>query len=211
MPAAPDPEVFILANLPLAPVPGIDAITLHTAHPGSGLRRLLGDDAPAPYWAYAWAGGLVLCQHLRAHPETVTGKRVLDLGSGSGLVGIMAMKAGAAAVMAVDIDPHAAIAAHLNARANDVALRIVCADLTPDEPPEVDIVLVGDLFYDAAASKKVSAFLARCVSAGITVLVGDPGRAHLPYPHLRKIAHYRVADFGSAQVEETSTVFAFVL
>ena len=50
---------------------------------------------PPPYWAFAWAGGQALARYILDGPELVTGKRVLDLGSGCGLVSIAAMKAGA--------------------------------------------------------------------------------------------------------------------
>ncbi|MCP6060149.1 50S ribosomal protein L11 methyltransferase, partial [Klebsiella pneumoniae] len=60
---------------------------------------------PPPFWAFAWAGGQALARHVLDHPETVAGRKVLDFASGSGLVGIAAMKAGAASVTCADIDP----------------------------------------------------------------------------------------------------------
>ena len=75
-------------------------------------------DAPLPYWAFAWGGGLAIAHYLRDHPEAVAGRRVFDLASGSGLVAIAAMDAGASAVDAADIDPFAVVAIGLNARAN---------------------------------------------------------------------------------------------
>ncbi|HET9160117.1 MAG TPA: 50S ribosomal protein L11 methyltransferase, partial [Caulobacteraceae bacterium] len=88
-------------------------VRLYTGHPGSGLARLTTEDAEAepPYWAYPWGGGLVLARHILDHPETVTDLRVIDLGCGGGLVAIAAAKAGAASVLAVDIDPFAIAAA----------------------------------------------------------------------------------------------------
>ena len=47
-----------------------------------------------PYWAFAWAAGQGLAQHILLNPELVAGKRVLDFGCGSGIVGIAAAKAG---------------------------------------------------------------------------------------------------------------------
>ena len=87
-------RAFIEANLPLLGAPGVGEIMIHTATPQSGLRRLV--TGRNPYWAWCWAGGLALARHVLAHPDLVAGLRVLDLGSGSGLVAIAAAKAGAA-------------------------------------------------------------------------------------------------------------------
>ena len=74
---------------------------------------------------------------------------------------------------------------------------------------QVDVVLVGDLFYAPELAVRVSAFLARCVAAGVTVLVGDPYRAHLPLGALEVVAEYEVADFGEA-AGRRSGVFRFL-
>jgi predicted nicotinamide N-methyase len=194
-----DPLTFIPANLHLLPAPSLPDILLYAAHPKSGLRRLAGNGhTEPPYWAYHWAGGTVLAQHVLSHPEIVRDRRVLDLGTGSGLVAITAAQAGATAVAAVDIDPNAAAAARLNAAANGVAIDIACADLLDGDVPDVDLILVGDLFYDALLALRVMAFLDRCRAASIAVLIGDPGRAPLPRERLVLVAEYAVADFGDA-------------
>jgi predicted nicotinamide N-methyase len=193
-------EDFIRRNLPLRPVPGLPDIVLHTAHPGSGLRRLPGAGA-APYWAWPWAGGLVLARHFRAHPELVRGRRLLDLGAGSGLVGIAAMQAGARSVLAAEIDANGIAALTLNAKANNVALTPVAGDALAGPVPDVDLVVAGDVYYDEALASRVTAFLERCLAAGIDVLVGDPGRAHLPVARLLLVGEHAVADFGGGDRE----------
>jgi predicted nicotinamide N-methyase len=199
----PDPAAFIRARLPVKPVATIPEIRLHQADPSSGLHRL-GSKAP-PYWAWPWAGGLTLARFLLERPETVAGRRVLDLGAGSGLVAIAAASAGAATVMAAEIDPHALAALRLNAGLNDAAVEVIDRDLTGSQPPDVDLVLVGDLFYDPRLARRVTRFLDRCLDAGIDVLVGDVGRAHLPRDRLREVARYDVPDFGEAR---PGTVFS---
>jgi len=209
--AAPDPAAFIAANLPLTELPGLDGIRLHVARPGSRLSRLLGEGGAGepPYWAYPWAGGLVLARYILDRPEIVRGRRVLDLGAGSGLVAIAAMKAGAKSALAAEIDRNGLAAIPLNAAANGVALTATGEDLTRGGPPDVDIVLVGDLFYAPDLAQRVTAFLDRCITAGLEVLVGDPERAHLPHARLRRIAEYDVPDFGSPRPAGPSAVFAF--
>jgi len=157
-------RAFIAANLPVRPAPGLPEILIHTATPQSGLRRLAA--GRNPYWAWCWAGGLALARHVLAYPETVTGLRVLDLGSGSGLIAIAAGKVGAAHVLAVDNDPDAVAAAEANAAANGVTIAALCADVLDTEPPDVDVVLVGDLFYDRSVARRVTGFLERCAECG---------------------------------------------
>jgi len=185
---------------------------LYTAHPGSGLRRLVvGYDGQAPYWAYPWAGGIALARFVLDRPAIVTGLRVLDLGAGSGLVAIAAAKADAAEVIAAETDFHGLAAIHLNAAANAVAVRALGEDVISGEPPAVDLVLAGDVFYDADLAIRVEAFLDRCMARGIAVLVGDPGRRPLPRARLRLLAEYAVPDFGASRsgATGTSAVFAF--
>ncbi len=118
-------RAFVLRHTTLRPVPDVPAIRLHLADDvlpvWHALQQASGDpDAPLPYWAVAWGGGLALARYLADHPEAVAGRRVFDLASGSGLCAIAAMRAGAAAATGVDIDPYAIAAIPLNARANRV-------------------------------------------------------------------------------------------
>ncbi len=191
-----DPAAFILRHLPLIPVPDVPDIMLHLAAPQSGLSRLTRQTTP--YWAYVWAGGAVLALYVRDHPGAVQGKRVLDLGAGSGLVAIAAARAGAI-VIAAEIDPLGAVAIGLNAAANGVKMVVLTADLLDQEIPKVDLILVGDLFYDPALVTPVLAFLTRATAQGIDILVGDPGRTPLPSARLTALISYNVRDFGQTQ------------
>ena len=192
-------------------MPGISEIRLHKANPASGLSRLADSepDFQTPYWAYHWGGGLALARYVLDHPETVANKRVLDLGSGSGLVGIAAMKSGATSVLAADIDPYASAATMLNAAANGVALTSLCADLTSGAPPHADIVLVADLFYAEDLAQRVMPFLDRCLAAKIAILIGDPWRTWLPRKRLTLLAEYPGADFGGATATPNA-VFSYL-
>lgn len=204
---------FIRSNLPLAPVPGVPEIRLHKAGPSSGLSRLADSepDFATPYWAYHWGGGLALARYVLDNPACVAGRKVLDLGAGSGLVAIAAAKSGAAHVTAADIAPYAMAAIALNATANNVTITTHLGDLTTGAAPAVDVVLVADLFYAADLAEQVTRFLDHCLAANIGILIGDPWRAFLPRNRLKLLAEYPGMDFGdsAASAHATNAVFAF--
>lgn len=191
-----DPTAFIRANLRLEPAAGLPGVRLYTAHPGSRLSRISGD--VAPYWAYCWAGGLALAQHFRAHPDLVAGRRVLDLGAGSGLVGIVAAQRGAS-VAAAEIDPNGRAAIALNAEANAVAITLRDLDISGPPPSGIDLIAAGDVFYNADVAALMLPFLRRCIAAGLAVLIGDPDRRDLPAGELERLATYAVGDVGDTR------------
>ena len=188
---------FVLRHTRLQPVPGITGLRLHLADEVLPLWRALqvetGDaDAPLPYWAFAWAGGLAVCHYLEARPAVVRGRRVLDLASGSGLCALVAARAGAATVTAADIDPFAAVAIALNARAARQRVTVVARDVLDEPPPAVDVILAGDCWYEAALADRVLPWLQAAQRRGTDVLVGDPGRRYLPADALVELACYEV-------------------
>ena len=146
---------------------------------------------PPPFWAFAWAGGQALARFILDNPEIVRGKSVLDVASGSGLVAIAAMKAGAGHAIAIDIDRFAADAALLNAELNGVSMDV--SDKDPvGKPTDADVILVGDLFYDRDLAPRVLDWLIGLERDGKSVLIGDPGRTYLPKDQLEKLASYDV-------------------
>ena len=203
-------------RLRLVPVPLVPRMRLYLADDPIILRARLeaaGGAAPAPYWASAWAGGQALARYLLDHPAEVAGRRVLDLASGSGIAAIAAAMSGAATVTANDIDPYALAAIALNARANRVRVELNDADLlgTADAGPDwdADTVLAGDIFYNAPLAGRTLPFLQRLVANGARVLVGDPGRAHLPAAAMRILAQYDVSMVDNA--EDAQYTRAYVL
>ena len=190
-------RAFVLRHTRLRPVPGLEELRLHLADEALPIWHAAqvetGDpDAPMTYWAFAWGGGLAIGRYLREHPEAVAGKRVFDFASGSGLCAIAAMLAGAASVTAVDIDPFAASAIALNARANRQRVDIVRRDILDDDPPDCDVILAGDCYYDQRLAERVLPWLVRARARGIDVIVGDPGRRYLPMDQLDELAAYDV-------------------
>lgn len=191
-----DIPAFIIANTRILAPSRLPELRLHLADDAVSLWQLTEDElgelglAP-PFWAFAWAGGQALARYLLDNPNIVVGKAVLDVASGSGLVAIAAMKAGAASACAVDIDAFALSAIALNAALNGVSLQT--SGLDPiNAPTSAEIVLVGDLFYDRDLAPRVFDWLAALDAQGKTVLIGDPGRAYLPRDKLEQIAAYDI-------------------
>jgi predicted nicotinamide N-methyase len=192
----PDVEHYItvVASTTLLPTPLVPEVELYCAENAYDVWSLTDDgdeSAPMPFWSFPWAGGQALARHLLDHPEVVAGRRVLDLAAGSGLVAIAAALAGAAEVTANDIDPYAAAAQEMNAKANSVRISTVMADLL-DTETDADVVLAGDVCYERDLSDRMLAFLTRAQARGATVLLGDPGRTYLPRERLAEVASYDV-------------------
>ncbi|KQW82930.1 class I SAM-dependent methyltransferase [Brevundimonas sp. Root1279] len=196
MPIA-DPAAFILANTRFQPVPHAPEVSLWLADEITPIWRLTEEELgemglPPPFWAFAWAGGQGLARWVLDHPEEVAGKRVLDFAAGSGLVGIAAMKAGAASALCADIDPFCGAAVALNAAANGVALTFTDADLLDAQPPEVEVICAGDVFYEQPMSGRVLDWLRMAAANGTRVLVGDPLRTYFPKDGFDLLAEYEV-------------------
>ncbi len=126
------------------------------------------------------------------NPETVRGQRVLDFASGSGLVAIAALKAGAASVTASDIDAFAAAAIPLNVAANGLPAIDVTSDDIIGRDDGWDTVLAGDICYERDTAARVIDWLSVLALRGATVLIGDPGRAYLPKDRLFLLATHQV-------------------
>jgi len=209
-------RAFVQRHTRLQPVPGLEHIRLHLADEVLPLWHACqvetGDpDAALPYWAFAWGGGLAIAHYLREHPEAVRGRRVLDLASGSGLCAIAALQAGAAELTGVDIDPFAVTAIRLNARANGRRVAAVQRDLLDDEPPDVDVVVAGDCWYEAGLAERVLPWLQRARDRGIDVLIGDPGRRYLPTAELVELARYEVRTTTELEDQERKHGWVYAL
>jgi predicted nicotinamide N-methyase len=197
----------------LRPVEGVADVRLHLADDAAPVWRAteaaLGiAGAPIPFWAFAWAGGLAIAKYLQEHPEEVAGRRVLDLATGSGLCAIVAMRLGAASAVGIDVDPFAEVAVALNARANGVRVGFVGRDLLDEDPPEADVLLAGDTWYEGPLAERVLPWLRRAAANGTRVLVGDPGRRYLPAGDLVPLASYEVAT--TTQLEDRAVLRACV-
>ncbi|MCV9966083.1 methyltransferase [Pararhizobium sp. BT-229] len=191
-----DPETFIRANTDIMTPPHVPEIRLHLASEAHDLwlkteEELEEIGLPPPFWAFAWAGGQGLARHILDHPELVRGKHVVDFASGSGLVAIAAMKAGAASVLAVDIDPWAETAVRLNAALNGTQVAFAATDII-GTMRSADVYLAGDVFYDKSFADRLIPWFSALAGEGADVLVGDPGRAYRPRERMEMLAAYQV-------------------
>lgn len=206
-------RAFIEANTRLIRPPLVPEIVLHLAEESLEIWQKTEDElqainVPPPFWAFAWAGGQALARHLLDHPQLVAGKRVLDLGAGSGLAGIAAMRAGAASVTATEIDDLALEAIALNAEANGVAVT-ACGENLLERPYDggFQVVLVGDLFYDRTLAGQVQALIDGALATGATVLIGDPQRSYFPRDRFDRLASYAVPvtrDLEDAEIKHSA-------
>jgi predicted nicotinamide N-methyase len=198
---------FIRANAQLLSPPLVPEIRLYLASEVMPLwhrteEELAQIGVPPPYWAFAWAGGQALARYVLDNPALVRGRHVLDIGAGSGLVAIAAAKAGAASVLAADIDAFARAAMAMNAQINDCIITTTGDDLI-GAPSEWDVILVGDLFYERPLAERLLAWLTR-INADI--LLGDPGRSYFPRQGLTPLARYQIPttrDLEDREIRDT--------
>jgi predicted nicotinamide N-methyase len=191
-------RAFIAANTRLQHPPHTPELALCLADEITPIWKLTEEaleeiGLPPPFWAFAWAGGQALARYLLDHREVVAGKRVLDFASGSGIVGIAAMLAGAAQATCADVDAYCGAALALNAEANGVAVGYLGHDLLDAPPPAwAEVICAGDICYEKPLAERVMAWLRAGRDAGATVLIGDPGRSYFPRSGLEKLAEYQV-------------------
>lgn len=175
-----------LEECALPGIPGIRLLLLESSYPQDELspeavRRVM--DNPL-YWTFCWASGQVLARFLLEQPQWVRGKRVLDFGCGSGVVAIAAAQAGAARVVACDIDPLALAATRLNARRSRVSLELAGDFFSVTG--EIDLVIVADVLYDRANLSWLQRFVARAPQ----VLIADSRVKDFNQPPYRQIGRY---------------------
>ena len=147
-----------------------------------------------PYWAFCWPGGQAIARYLLDNPTLVEGRRVIDLAAGSGVSSLAAARAGAASVVANDIDALSLIAARLNARANDLTVEVNMEDWLagPDGAPDAEVVIAGDVCYERDMSTRALAWLRSHARLGRLVLLGDPGRNYFSAQGLEERARYEI-------------------
>jgi predicted nicotinamide N-methyase len=190
-----DAESFIRANTTLATASHVPEVRLYLATELTPIWQaseawLAEHGVEPPFWAFAWPGGQALARHLLDHPDLVAGRRVLDFAAGGGIAAIACAMAGAASVETAEIDKLAVAAVRLNAAANAVA--ITASGDVVGQPRRWDLVLCGDVCYEAPMTSHILPWLRRMAGQGAEVWIADPGRAYLPKSGLAAFATYRI-------------------
>lgn len=188
---------FVRENTIVTHAPLVPEIALHLASEVTPLWHatetyLEQNNLPPPYWAFAWPGGQAFARLLLDRTELARGRKVLDFASGSGISAIAAAKAGAARIVATEIDTFAVAALGLNATLNNVGFDTFEGDILAEPAGEWDLILAGDVCYEKPMADRTMAWLDLAVAHGAEVLLADPGRAYLPKKGLTEIARYDV-------------------
>lgn len=202
-------ETLPMARIEVQPLPGCPEISLGLINadfplgplPEEVMRAVIARPA---YWAFCWGSGLALARHLLDQPDWVRGRRVVDLGSGSGVVAVAAALAGADRVLACDNDPAALAATAANAAINQVAVELV--DDLAALPTDNDVLFMADVLYDRSNLPLLAAATAH---AG-EVLVADSRVAVLPDAAYRTLAEIPALTFPNlGEFDEFGTVRLF--
>jgi predicted nicotinamide N-methyase len=200
MPRLPaDPEGFIRANTALEAPAMVPEFKLWLASEYVPIWQateswLEEQNVDPPYWAFCWPGGQAIARYLLDNPGEVHGRRVIDFAAGSGVSAMAAVRAGAASVVANDIDALSLVAARLNAEANGLSLEVSSADwlAAPEGCPEADVIIAGDVCYEREMSAQALAWLRGHARRGRLVLLGDPGRNYFSAQGLEERARYEI-------------------
>lgn len=186
----------VLAHTRLSAPPLVPEIPLHLASHSHDIWQSIeegtaDDHSKRPYWAFAWPGGQAMARYLIDNPALVSGRRILDLGCGSGIGAVAAMRAGAGKALANDIDPLALVAARLNAEANGVVVETSADDILGEVPAGIDVILLADIVYEPDLNIRVAGFIEMAIRRKLPILFADRGTTRLPVRPLEKLAEYK--------------------
>lgn len=158
-----------------------------------------------PFWGFCWAGGQALARYILDHSEWVADKTVLDFGAGCGVAGIAARRAGARRVLAADTDPLAALAVQINAELNHMEIQTTTRDLLGERVNDFEVILLGDMFYEAELAGRVQDWLNGQLNT--TILMGSPDRGHVDtgcWKQLEKYATPADIDEDGSHLQQTA-------
>ena len=83
--------------------------------------------------------------------------------------------------------------------ANHCRVTVTERDVLDEPPPDADVIVAGDCFYDAGLADRLLPWLRRAQASGIDILIGDPGRRYLPTDALDRARPIRRPDHHRAR------------
>ncbi len=179
------------AAVPLAPELRVYQASALTPLWHATAAELAGWD-DSPFWAFPWAGGQAVARYVLDHPELVRGRRVFDFATGSGVVALAALRAGAAAALASDVDPFCEAAVLANAALNGLDVAFRSGDPIGEPLDGFDVVLAGDVFYERDLAARSAAWFGALAARGALAIAGDAGRTYAPRSGFEVLAAYAV-------------------
>lgn len=137
-------------------------------------QRFLGREQRLPYGMVLWPAAIALAHELSTRP--LSGKRVLELGAGTGLPGIVAATFGARVVQ-TDKQEVALHVCKMNAERNSVTIELREADWTAwTDEERYDVILASDILYSTEMHPHLTRIFESNLAPGGTILVADPIR-----------------------------------
>jgi predicted nicotinamide N-methyase len=133
---------------------------------------------PTPYGRVLWPSAVACAASLLALAPRISATSVVELGCGTGLVSLVALRAGMD-VVATDVDDGALEAARAAASrlSTSGTFRAARFDVRGAEPlPAAHVVVAADLLYEEVLAAALARRCIEALAAGAHVIVGDPGR-----------------------------------
>ncbi len=134
-------------------------------------------DERMPYWSDIWPSAIALSKYIDENPKIVQGKKVLELGCGLGMPGIVAAMNGAVVTM-TDYLPEALMFTKSNWEKNlDIPFNGQLLDWrNSDKIEKADVILASDVAYESRSFEPLKAAFKNLLKPDGVLLLTEPNR-----------------------------------